>query len=318
VPSRIESFDDPALVVATSGTSANPRLAVLSRGAVEAAVALGAEALGPTADRWLGVLSPFHIGGLLVLMRSAVSGADVKVLQGFDAPGVAVAANERWVSVVPTMLQRMLRQGAELSSAAGWLVGGGSLPAEVAEEARSQGARVVTTYGMTETCGGVVYDGRAFQGTNVRVTEDGEIQLQGPTLMSGYLSDRRATAQVFTEDGWLRTRDAGALVDGELEVFGRLDDAIRTGAETVWPERVEAALREIAGVDEAAVVGEPDPGWGQVVVAYVEAEQVTASEVLAALAGRLARHEVPKEVRVVASLPRTSSGKVKRGELKRL
>ena len=143
------------------------------------------------------------------------------------------------------------------------------MDAELAVAARDRGARLVTTYGLTESCGGIAYEGRLFDETQARIAE-GAIELRGPTLMEGYRADPTATAEAFTIDGWLRTGDAGALGDdGLLAVFGRADDAIRTGAETVWPQEVEAALQDHPKVAEVAVAGRPDPEWGQHVTVFV-------------------------------------------------
>src|SRR5262249_27469034 len=159
--------------------------------------------------------------------------------------------------------------GADLSRFGVLLVGGGPLEPDVARRAAALGGRVVTTYGLTETCGGIAYDGRLFDDTAVRMGLGGEILVQGPTMMNGYRHDPAATAAAFTLDGWLRTGDAGGLdEDATLRVRGRLDDAIRTGAETVWPQEVEAALRDHRKVADVAIAGRPDPEWGARVVAF--------------------------------------------------
>ena len=133
-----------------------------------------------------------------------------------------------------------------------------------------RGGRTVSTYGLTETCGGIAYDGRLFDGTRARIAAEGGIELHGPTIMEGYRHDPAATADAFTLDGWLRTGDAGEVeLDGPLRVDGRSDEAIRTGAETVWPQEVEVALRDHPKVMDVAVAGRPHPEWGQQVVAFV-------------------------------------------------
>jgi O-succinylbenzoic acid--CoA ligase len=161
-----------------------------------------------------------------------------------------------------------------------------------------------------------VYDGRALDGVGVRIGEDSEIQLSGPTLMRGY---RLSSSQPFTADGWLRTHDAGVVSDDVLHVLGRLDDLIVTGGEKVWPSEVEAVLREHPSVSDVAVAGVPDPEWGARVTAYVVPRDPAASpsleELRAFCAGRIAKFKAPRALKIVEALLKTSSGKVKRTQL---
>jgi len=178
---------------------------------------------------------------------------------------------------------------------------------------------VVATYGLTETCGGCVYDGLPLDGVEVRIGEGGQILLRGPVVFRRYRLDPNATEAAFDPEGWLRTRDAGEIVDGRLRVLGRLDDAILTAGEVGFPQEVEDALRSHSGVADAAVIGTADPEWGQRVVAFVvptdPAEPPEAAALRAHVASRLARHKVPREIRSVGALPRSSLGKVRRGRL---
>ena len=177
-------------------------------------------------------------------------------------------------------------------------------------------APLVTTYGMTESCGGVVYDGRALDGVGVRIGDEEEVQLSGPTLMRGY---RLSSSQPFTADGWLRTKDAGVLAGGVLKILGRLDDVIITGGEKVWPQEVEAVLRAHPAVADVAVVGRPDPEWGSAVTALVvpsDPAEPPSLDALRAFAGeRLAKFKAPRALEVVESIPRTGSGKIARRAL---
>jgi O-succinylbenzoic acid--CoA ligase len=312
---------DTAVVLATSGTAGIPKVVELSQPAVEAAVLGSAAALGaePTAS-WLCCLPVAHVGGLLVLLRGLVAGATVEVHQGFD-PAAVSAADVEHVSLVPTMLHRLLEADVDLTRFRSILVGGAGLTDATAEAARAAGARVVTTYGLTESCGGVAYDGRLFDATAARLGPEDEVQLAGPTLMNGYLGDPEATAAAFTLDGWLRTGDAGGIGDdGRLRVRGRLDERIRTGAETVWPQEVESALREHRKVAEVAVGGRPDLEWGQHVVAFVVPalvdEPPTLEELRDHAAERIARFKAPRELVLVPTLPRTASGKIRRADLR--
>src|SRR5207247_1677436 len=169
---------------------------------------------------------------------SVLLGAPAIVHPRFDPAAVAAEQDQAFVSLVPTMLVRLLDAGADLSRFRAILVGGATVPPKLAERARAEGAKVIETYGLTESCGGVVYDGRALPGTEVRIDGDGGIQLRGPTVMRGYFGDAQATAEAFTDGGWLRPGDAG-WIDGEgrLRVAGRLDGLSNTGGSAVWPGR---------------------------------------------------------------------------------
>lgn len=309
------------LVLATSGTAGASRVVELSRTAVEAAVVGSAAALGDGPDgRWLCCLPVAHVGGMLVLMRGVLTGASVEVHDRFDPRAVA-AADADHVSLVPTMLHRLLETGADLSRLRRILVGGAGLDDATVRAARDRGARVVATYGLTETCGGIAYDGALFEGSSARIGAGGEVQLAGPTLMLGYRGDPSSTAAAFTLDGWLRTGDAGELDhDGRLRVHGRMDECILTGAEKVWPQEVEAALREHPKVADLAVAGRADPEWGQHVVAFVVPVAPEDPPTLEGLrdhaAERMARFKLPRELVLLPSLPRTPSGKVRRAELR--
>jgi o-succinylbenzoate---CoA ligase len=314
-------------IVPTSGTGGAQRLAQLSRAAVGAAVAGSLDALEASAyDPWVACLSPAHIGGLLVLLRGAFTGSRVSILDRFE-PGalLAEAPEGAHVALVPTMLERLVRGGGDLTRLGTLLVGGGAVAPELRAAAESLGGHVVSTYGSTESGGGIVYDGRVFDGSQVRIAAErpgapGGIELRGPTIMDGYRADPAATADAFTADGWLRTGDVGGLdAAGRLVVRGRADDAIRTGAETVWPDEVESVLRTHPGVADVAVAGRPDPEWGEHVTAWVVAasphDPPTLEQLREHCRDDLARFKAPRDLRIVTTLPRTASGKVRRADL---
>jgi O-succinylbenzoic acid--CoA ligase len=314
-------------IVPTSGTGGEPRLAQLSRVAIGAAVAGSLDALDASAyDPWVACLAPAHIGGLLVLLRGAFTGSRVTILDRFE-PGtlLAEAPEGAHVSLVPTMLERLVRGGGDLTRLGTLLIGGAAIDPELRSAAETLGGRVVSTYGSTETSGGVVYDGRVFEGSEVRIVADrpdepGAIELRGPTVMDGYRADPAATARAFTADGWLRTGDIGRLdAAGRLVVRGRADDAIRSGAETVWPDEVEAVLRTHPAVADVVVAGRPDLEWGEHVAAWVvpvnPQNPPTLEQLREHCRDDLARFKAPRDLRIVTTLPRTQSGKVRRTEL---
>lgn len=312
-----------ALIVHTSGTGGTPKLVQFDRRAIDAAVASSASALGASdRDRWLCCLPLAHIGGLLVLLRGVLLGAPVTIRPGFDAAAVAAERGSAFTSVVPTMLGRLVAAGAELSAFRAILVGGAHLSPDLRASAERAGANVVETYGLTETCGGVVYDGVPLPGTEMRIDPHGGIELRGSTLMRGYRFDPSATAAAFTEDGWLRPGDAGEIDGkGRLHVVGRFDDLINTGGEKVWPDEVEAALREHPRVRDVAAGGRPDPEWGQRVVVWVvpadPSDPPSLDELRAFAARTLPRHAAPRELTLAERLPRTASGKLRRSALPR-
>ena len=320
-----------ALVVTTAGTGGRPKLVELTRKSVGTAVGLSFAALGPAvgqialdpSEPWVSCLTPAHVGGLLVLLRGLIFGSPVTVLERFDVGTlVDLAPPGAHVALVPALLRRLVASNVDLSRFGLLLVGGAAVDDELRIETVARGARVVTTYGLTETCGGIAYDGRLFDDAQARIAADdlGMIELRSPTLMDGYRADPSATANAFTIDGWLRTGDAGAIDDdGRLTVHGRTDDAIRTGAETVWPQEVESVLEDHLKVADVAVAGKPDPDWGQHVTAFVvptdPEDPPTIDELRDYAAARVARFKAPKELVLLKELPRTPGGKLRRNAL---
>jgi O-succinylbenzoic acid--CoA ligase len=291
-----------ALVVATSGSTGRPKGVVLTHDALEAAARAGNARLEATAvDTWLACLPLSHVGGLGVVTRALLDGIGLVVHPGFDAAAVTSAAHAgaTLVSLVPTALARIQPQAFRRI-----LLGGSAVPTVVPPNA-------VATYGLTETMGGVVYDGVPLAGTEVRLAPDGEIQLKGPSLLRCYRDGRSP----LLAGGWLPTGDIGSWDSlGRLHVDGRRDDLIITGGENVWPQLVERVLAEHTAVAEVAVTGEADREWGQRVVAWVvpaEPARPPTLEVLRAhVRRRLPAFMAPKVLRLLDRLPRTTSGKV--------
>jgi O-succinylbenzoic acid--CoA ligase len=301
------------LVVVTSGSTGAGRAVLLSADALRAsATATHAHLGGPGA--WLLALPVSAIAGLQVLCRSVLAGTVATRLRRGESLATAVGrmpAGRRYTALVPTQLRRQLDQDpAALRAFDAVLVGGAAADPALLARARAEGIAVVTTYGMTETAGGCVYDGRPLDGVRVAVTDG--IQLAGPMLALGYRCDPEATAAAFA-DGWFRTRDAGTLdADGRLTVHGRLDDVVISGGVNVSPGAVEAALREHPDVVDAVVFGRPDEEWGQAVVAAVVAEPGTAptlADLRPWVADRLGTPAAPRDLHLVPAVPLLHTGK---------
>jgi O-succinylbenzoic acid--CoA ligase len=329
-------------VLFTSGTTGQPKGARLPQRAFLASAAASRANLGAsTADRWLCNLPLFHVGGLAMAVRCAVDGAALVLQRRFDAEATARAFSEQEVthaSLVPRTLALTLEAGAAVGALRGLLVGGGPLPAELAERARAKRFPVLQTYGLTEACSQVATErpaeanGRTAgpplpglavrvcgpEGGPLRVGEAGEIHVHGPTVMAGYLDDADASTRALTK-GWLRTGDIGALDEaGRLQVLARRLDLILTGGENVYPAEVEAVLASHPGVAEAAVVGRSDRTWGEVPVAAVVLRPgAELAGLLEWARRRLAGFKVPHEVVAVAALPRTTAEKLDRAALRR-
>ncbi|WP_420752048.1 o-succinylbenzoate--CoA ligase [Rhodococcus sp. O3] len=322
-----EPIDDGiGLVMATSGTTGTPKGAQLTAAALRASGDATHERIGGTGS-WLLALPAHHIAGMQVLLRSLLSGTDpvvVDVANGFDPAALpaAVAAMDgprRYSSMVPTQLIKTLEHPDATRAAArldAILLGGAATPAPVLRRAREAGITVVRTYGMSETCGGCVYDGVPLTGVDVRVDGESRVWLGGATLASGYrgLPDHPG----FATPGWFRTDDAGILDDGVLRILGRLDEALSTGGLTVVPQVVEAVLIEHPSVREVAVIGLPDARLGQRVAAVVVAApgcSPALDELRDHVAATLDRTAAPRELHVVDALPLRGPGKVDRRAL---
>jgi O-succinylbenzoic acid--CoA ligase len=321
--------DDVAAVVATSGSTGTPRGVMLSASALRASAAATDARLGGPAQ-WLLALPPEHVAGLQVVVRSLLAGTEPVVLDpagGFRPDAFAAAtgrltADRRYVSLVPTQLHRLLDDDAGRAALLAYdavLLGGAATPPALLSRARDTGARVVTTYGMSETCGGGVYDGVPLDGVRVRLSPDDAIEITGPVLATGYLDRPDLDARTFAEqdgDRWLRTQDLGRVYAGRLTVLGRADDVLVTGGVKVPPAAVERVLAELPEVGEVCVVGVPDAEWGQAVVAVVVPRDRRTSPALAQVREPVTRTlgapAAPRHVVVVERLPLRGPGKVDR------
>jgi o-succinylbenzoate---CoA ligase len=311
--------------VLTSGSTGTPRPIPLSYGnflwnAVGSAFNIG---VMPD-DRWLCCVPLSHIAGLGIVMRSVIYGTTAVVHDGFDVDRVGGALERggiTLVSLVTTMLTRLLDAGVDPSGPRAILVGGGPVPEEPLEEAIAKGATVVQTYGLTETCSQVTTlapadakrklgsAGRPLLTTHLRIRE-GEILVQGPTVAPGSAD----------ADGWLHTGDLGHIdEEGFLYVRDRIDDMIVSGGENVIPAEVEEVLLRHPAVAEAAVIGREDPEWQQAVTAVVvlaNGSSATPDELRRHCSEALAGFKVPKRVELASALPRTPSGKLMRRALR--
>lgn len=333
-----DDVGDPTVaVIATSGSTGDPKGALLPASALLASASATHDRLGGP-GRWLLALPPSHVAGLQVLIRCLVGGTVPAVLdltagfrpEAFAQAAASLAGPRRYTALVPTQLTRLLEiGGAPLAALARFdavLVGGAATPLPVRERAEAAGVRLVTTYGMSETCGGCVYDGIPLDGVEVDVDGDsaGRISLGGPMVARGYRG--RTGAPAFRTDAagrrWYRSDDVGRLRGGRLDVLGRLDDVLVTGGEKVAPSVVEAALLGLPGIAEAVVVGADDAEWGQRVVAAVVPapgeRPPTLDEVRAAVRTAVAGYAAPRQLLVLDALPLRGPGKPDRAALSRL
>ena len=301
-------LDATAIVVRTSGTTSEPKEVPLSYGnwlwsALGSAAALG----HPRDERWLCALPLTHVGGLSILMRSAIAATTVLLHERWSTEAVLLATDDATiVSLVPTTLQRLLDAGLTEPPALRWaLLGGAPISEALLERAREARVPVAPTYGLTEACSQVTTNGFPLFCTDVELADDGEVLVSGPTVAGG---------------GTLHTGDLGRWgAGGALEIVGRKADTIITGGENVAPARVEAVLESHEAVLEAAVQGRPDEEWGEAVVALVvlrPGASATPDDLRRHAAERLERHAVPKSVVLRDEpLPRTASGKLLRRAL---
>lgn len=324
-----------ALVIPTSGSTGAPRAVALSATALRASAEATHARLGGPGD-WLLALPPTHVAGLQVISRSALGGGAL-ITDTFErfTPDVVVrleraaTGERRYLSLVPTQLHRVMDDPCAVAALArldAVLLGGAPASPALLKSARAAGIPAVTTYGMTETCGGCVYDGVPLDGVHVRLGAGAAgpvVELNGPMLATGYLGDDEATATAFIEEDdhrWFRTSDLGAWDRGILRILGRADDVILTGGVNVAPTEVEACVTGLDDVAEACVVGIPDAEWGQAVVAVVTAmsghrlrgEDELLNDVRARVTAHLGAPAAPRRVVVVDSLPLRASGKVDR------
>ncbi|MDO4666117.1 MAG: AMP-binding protein [Actinomycetaceae bacterium] len=341
--SRAQPLPGTDVVLKTSGsTSGNGHLVGLSWQALDASGRSTAQVLGE--GDWLLALPCHHIAGFQVLARAALAGRTPYVLDlegGFSPQRFAQLARKMpagsFVSLVPTQLQRLLAAGeaAVLSDFAAVLVGGAPTSSALLQTAKDAGIKVVTTYGMTETCGGLFYNQLPLPGAQVRIVPEdarasltlpgagadfptvspatGRIELAGPMIAQGYLDAPTSSSFFYEGDTrWHRTNDIGTMEGGKLVVRGRADDTIISGGLKISATEITAALRAHPNVQDALSVGIPDPEWGEVVGALVIAKNCHPAHLRDFVADRLGHSCAPRIIAFVQSLPYLAPGKVDR------
>ncbi|MDA8440725.1 MAG: AMP-binding protein [Propionibacterium sp.] len=304
---------DAALIVATSGSTGTPKGVVLSRRALVAAAESAQRVTGPLA--WTLALPPHYVAGAMVVVRSTVAGTPMSVVSS-DLSDLVAPDLPSAISIVPTQLHRALaseRITAALRAHDLVLLGGAAPPPGLIDRAARAGVRVVTTYGMSETCGGCVWDGRPLPGVEVELGASGRISLHGDMAFSGYRLRPDLTADTLVDDRTVLTRDRGEWSDGLLHLLGRLDDVVISGGVNVDLSALERAASRLTGHPVAAI-GVPDDEWGtRVVLASTDPRDLDAWR--DDLRGHLLAAALPRQLLRPAALPRTSSGKIDRRAL---
>jgi o-succinylbenzoate---CoA ligase len=293
-----------ALVVASSGTTGEPKCVVLTKDALHASARATHSYLKVTSDdKWLCCLPPSHVGGFGVIARAILSDIAIIAVPGFSKDSYEMAARQgaTLVSLVPTALQRI-----DPSLYRTILVGGSQMNDVLPQNC-------VTTYGLTETGGGIAYNGKPLPEVEIDIRES-IVHIRAPMLMRSY----RDGTYPFTQDGWLRTGDIGSLKDNILSIQGRQGDLIITGGENVWPSIVEQSLIDHPNVQEVCVAGVPDLTWGHMVTAWIvprTTQHISLDEIRAHVKNTLASYCAPQRIVIVNEIPKTSLGKPQRTKL---
>lgn len=290
-----------AIVIATSGSSGAPKGVVLTHSGITASATASNDRLGTdSSDHWLACLPLSHVGGISVVTRAWQANCQLTVHPTFDASLVEASTRSgvTMTSLVATALARVDSTLFRLI-----LVGGSSAPSSLPQN-------VIATYGLTESGGGIFYDGFPLSGVETRIAPDGEIHIKAPMLARCY----RDGSPVTDIDGWFNTGDIGLISgEGRLVVRGRRGDLIITGGEHVWPQQVEKVLELHPRIREVVVRGVPDPIWGHQVVAWLvtdDGESLSLDEARSWVKVALPRYCAPKVIHVLKALPRTTSGKI--------
>lgn len=321
---------DTVLIISTSGSEGQPRAVLLGDAQLDAAAAATNACLDlRSGDLWLNALPLYHIGGQSILWRCARAGATVLLHAGFAADAVARDLTDKpvtHISLVPAMLARLLDLGiAPPPSLRVVLIGGAALSGALHKRASIAGWPLYVSYGMSETAAQIAcfrpddgewhegQVGHAMPGHEIRIGDNGRIHIRGPQVMSGYLDGGGCDS-----DGWLTTGDLGRLDNaGRLTVLGRADDMLISGGRNLHPQEIESCLAACPGVLDIAVTGQPDPVWGDLVVALFVGN-VDGETLIAHARQHLPSVAVPRRVRRLERLPRNAAGKLERASLRGL
>ena len=295
-----------ALVIATSGTTGNPKGVVHTHASIIASVNAGGTRLGCCAsDHWLACLPLAHVGGLSVLLRAQHYKSQLSIVDGVVQSSIvnAIDAGANLTSLVPSSLRKL-----DVSGFRAVLVGGSATHTDLPVNA-------ISTYGLTETMGGVAYNGVALDGVEIRSSDSGEIEVRGDMLFRAY----RDGANPKDEGGWFTTGDLGEINNGVLAVHGRRDDLINTGGYKVWPKSIENAINQMPGVVDCVVMGLPDEKWGAAVCAWIILQDSTHSlkldDARRHVKQTLPDYCAPQRIFIVDQIPRSALGKVRTAEL---
>lgn len=295
-----------ALVIATSGSTGEPKGVVHTHESITASVIAGGDRLGcSSVDHWLSCLPLAHVGGLSVLLRARHYKSELSFADSVDQLSIdaAIKRGADLTSLVPTVLRKL-----NIDSFRSVLVGGSALLSDMP-------ANAITTYGLTETMGGVAYNGRTLDGAEIQVNNESEIMVRGAMLFRAY----RHGSNPKSESGWFATGDLGQIIDGVLAVHGRKDDLINTGGYKVWPRIVENSINQITEINECVVKGIPDETWGQVVCAWIvlqnQNQPLSLNDVRQHVRRTLPDYCAPKQIFIVDQIPRSALGKVRLSDL---
>lgn len=287
-----------ALVIATSGSTGTPKGVIHTHGSIDAYLAMTANRLGiDSSSHWLLCLPVSHVAGFSIVARSIKIGNPITIQPKFESALVEQAAKNgaTHTSLVPTAFKRI-----DPSKFSCILLGGSAAPPDLPKN-------VITTYGMTETLGGIAYNGIPLDSVEIQIVSQ-QILLRSPSLFRGYLD----SPSKIDEQGWYHTGDSGTFENENLNVFGRSDDMIITGGENVWPLAVEEIISKMPGISQVVVSGMPDDDWGQRVIAWatIDSDEVTLDVVRAFVKDQLPAYCAPTELRIVENFPLTSLGKI--------
>jgi O-succinylbenzoic acid--CoA ligase len=301
--------DGDALVIATSGSTGTPKGVVHTHESINSAIQITGTRLNCSSDdHWLACLSLAHVGGLSVVLRAMSYKSKLSFVDHIDQDSInmTLKSGATMTSLVPTVLQSVdVRQFRTV------LIGG-------AQALGVMPSNVVTTYGLTETMGGVIYNGTPLDQVEIRISAETEIQVKSPTLFRCY----RDSTDAKTTSGWFNTGDLGELIGGKLIVHGRKDELINTGGYKVWPSSVATVIREIDQVSDVVVAGTPDDKWGSAVTAWIVLKKPTTTlkveDVRQHVKMTLPDYCAPQKIYLVAEIPRSALGKPKFVELNKM